>query len=81
MKGLVIETKIILKHIVLGYKIDDKNYLMLATINMPKVQAPFGVSVLHPVLSIQGYNENYMKYIQNVHFRSVLFYFIILIYS
>jgi hypothetical protein len=29
MKGLVIETKIILKHIVLGYKIDDKNYFEL----------------------------------------------------
>ena len=36
---------------------------MLATINMPKVQAPFGVSLLHPVLIIQGYNQNYMKYI------------------
>jgi hypothetical protein len=29
MKGLHIETKITLKHIVLGYKIDDKNYLAL----------------------------------------------------
>ena len=29
MKGLGIETKITLKHIVLGYKIDDKNYLAL----------------------------------------------------
>jgi hypothetical protein len=28
-KGLGIETKITLKHIVLGYKIDDKNYLAL----------------------------------------------------
>ena len=37
---------------------------MLAIINMPKVQAPFGVSLLHPVLIIQGYNQNYMKYIQ-----------------
>ena len=37
---------------------------MLATINTPKVQAPFGVSLLHPVLIIQGYNQNYMKYIQ-----------------
>ena len=27
MKGLGIETKITLKHIVLGYKIDDKNDL------------------------------------------------------
>jgi hypothetical protein len=27
MKGLGIENKITLKHIVLGYKIDDKNYL------------------------------------------------------
>jgi hypothetical protein len=29
MKGLHIETKITLKHIVLGYKIDDKSYLAL----------------------------------------------------
>jgi hypothetical protein len=36
---------------------------MLATINTPKVQAPFGVSLLHPVLIIQGYYQNYMKYI------------------
>jgi hypothetical protein len=35
---------------------------MIATINTPK--APFGVSLLHPVLIIQGYNQNYMKYIQ-----------------
>ena len=33
---------------------------MLATINTPKVQAPFGVSLLHLVLIIQGYNQNYM---------------------
>jgi hypothetical protein len=38
---------------------------MLATINTPKVQAPFGVSLLHLVLIIQGYNQNYMKYIYN----------------
>ena len=37
---------------------------MLATINMPKAQAPFGVSLLHPGLIIQGCNQNYMKYIQ-----------------
>ena len=35
---------------------------MHATINTPKVQAPFGVSLLHLVLIIQGYNQNYMKY-------------------
>jgi hypothetical protein len=29
MKGLGIETKITLKNIVLGYKIDDKNYFAL----------------------------------------------------
>jgi hypothetical protein len=34
---------------------------MLATINTPKVQAPFGVSLLHLVLIIQGYNQNYMS--------------------
>ena len=28
---------------------------MLVTINTPKVQAPFGVSLLHPVLIVQGY--------------------------
>ena len=39
---------------------------MLATINTPKVQAPFGVSLLHLVLIIQGYNQNYMKYIYNL---------------
>ena len=38
---------------------------MLAAINTAKVQAPFGVSLLHPVLIIQGYNKNYMKYIQS----------------
>jgi hypothetical protein len=37
---------------------------MLATINTPTVQAPFGVSLLHPVLSIQGYDQNYMNYLQ-----------------
>ena len=31
---------------------------MLATINTPKVQAPFGVSLLHLVLIIQGYNHS-----------------------
>ena len=31
---------------------------MLATINTPKVQAHFGVSLLHHVLIIQGYNQN-----------------------
>jgi hypothetical protein len=30
---------------------------MLASINTPKVQVPFGVSLLHPVLIIQGYNK------------------------
>jgi hypothetical protein len=35
----------------------NNNY---ATINTPKVQAPFGVSLLHLVLIIQGYNQNYM---------------------
>ena len=39
---------------------------MLATINTPKVQAPFGVSLLYLVLIIQGYNQNYMKYIYNL---------------
>ena len=39
-------------------------YSNACTINMPNVQAPFGVSLLHPVLIIQGYNQKYMKYIQ-----------------
>jgi hypothetical protein len=37
---------------------------MLAKINTSKVQARFGVSLLHPFLIIQGYDQNYMKYIQ-----------------
>ena len=44
---------------------------MLATNNTPKVQAPFGVSLLHPVLIIQGYNQNYMKYIYNLNTISI----------
>jgi hypothetical protein len=44
---------------------------MLATINTPKVQAPFGVSLLHLVLIIQGYNQNYMKYIYNLNTISI----------
>jgi hypothetical protein len=63
MKGLGIETKITLKHIVV--------IQMLATINKPKDQAPFGVSLLHPVLIIQGYNQNYMKYIYNLNTISI----------
>ena len=34
---------------------------MLVTINTPKVQAPFGVSLLHPLPIIQGYNQNKMN--------------------
>jgi len=30
---------------------------LLVTINTLKVQAPFGVSLLHPLLIIQGYNS------------------------
>ena len=41
---------------------------MLVTLNTPKVQAPFGVSLLHPVLIIQGYNQNYMKDIQTKYY-------------
>ena len=33
------------------------------TINTEKVQAPFGVSLLHLAIIIQGYDQNYMKYI------------------
>lgn len=34
---------------------------MLATNNTPKVQAPCDVFLLHPLLIIQGYDQNYMK--------------------
>ena len=44
---------------------------MLATINTQKVQTPFGVSLLHFVLIIQGYNQNYMKYIYNLNTISI----------
>ena len=44
---------------------------MLATINTPKVQAAFGVSLLHLVLIIQGYDQNYMKYIYNLNTISI----------
>ena len=44
---------------------------MLATINTPKVQTPFGVSLLHLVLIIQGYNQNYMKYKYNLNTISI----------
>jgi len=46
---------------------------MLATINTTKVQAPFGVSLLHLVLIIQGYNQNYMKYISKYNFYLIPF--------
>ena len=36
---------------------------MFATINTLKVQAPFGVSLLHHVLIILSYNQNYHKYL------------------
>ena len=44
---------------------------MLATINTPKVQAAFDVSLLHLVLIIQGYDQNYMKYIYNLNTISI----------
>ena len=44
---------------------------MLATINTPNVQTPFGVSLLHLVLIIQGYIQNYMKYIYNLNTISI----------
>jgi hypothetical protein len=31
---------------------------MLASINTPNIQASFDVSMLHPVLIIDGYNQN-----------------------
>ena len=39
---------------------------MLATINTPKVQASFGVSLLQPVLITQGYNQNYQVKHNNI---------------
>ena len=53
MKGLGIETKITLKHIVLGYKIDDKNYLVLN----------FLITVVQIVLQMY-ISEQKTKYIQ-----------------
>ena len=44
---------------------------ILATINTPKVQAPFGVSLLFLVLITHGYNQNYMKYIYNLNTISI----------
>ena len=41
---------------------------MLATNNIPKVQAPFGVSLLHPLLIIEVYNQNYMNVIQTKYY-------------
>jgi hypothetical protein len=38
---------------------------MLATINTPKVQAPFGVSLLHLVCRKQNYFETYSTWIQD----------------
>jgi len=46
---------------------------MLATINTPKVQAPFGVSLLHHVLIIQGYNQNKVLDLTSVLFFLSLF--------
>jgi len=50
---------------------------MIVIFNTPKIQAPFGVSLLHPVLIIQGYNQNYMKYIQTKHNLYLIFNLII----
>ena len=44
---------------------------MLATINTPEVQAPLGIFLLHLVLVIQGYYQNYMKYIYNLNTISI----------
>ena len=41
---------------------------MLVALNTPKVQAPFGVSLIYPLLIIQGYNQNYMKDIQTKYY-------------
>jgi hypothetical protein len=32
---------------------------MLVSNNTPNVQAPLGVSLLHPLLIIEGYHQNY----------------------
>jgi hypothetical protein len=49
------------------YKIFANEYIKrINKNNTPKVQAPFGVSLLHLVLIIQGYYQNYMKYIYNL---------------
>jgi len=50
---------------------------------MPKVQAPFGVSLLHLVLIIQGYNQNYMKDIyklNNIYFKNTFWKHLFILY-
>jgi hypothetical protein len=50
---------------------------MLVINNTPKVQVPVGVSLLHPLLIIQSYNQNYMKdihtkyYIYEIHLGNI----------
>ena len=41
---------------------------MLVTINASKFQAPGGVSLLHPLLIIQGYNQKCMKNVQTKYY-------------
>ena len=45
---------------------------MLQLYNTPKVQAPFDISLLHPLLIIQGYNQDYMKDIQTKYYIYIL---------
>jgi hypothetical protein len=46
-------------------------FLMKVTIKTQKVQSPFRVSLLHPVLIFQGYYQNYKKYIYNLNTISI----------
>ena len=41
---------------------------MLVTINASKFQAPGGVSLLHPLLIIQDYNQKCMKNVQTKYY-------------
>jgi hypothetical protein len=56
MKEMGIETKITLKHIVLGYKIDDKNYLALI-VKQKKSLHVINLQYLHNITNIISFSH------------------------
>ena len=72
MKGLGIENKITLNHIVLGYKIDDKNYLALNLQGFPSTNRTIYLNRKQSILMFIEYlsmnilKENKTLYIINV---------------